>query len=119
MALTPINTNTPLAALRAEGIDADFSRARLRVFPRHKVTNEKLAYIRTNLEAIVDELNLEAHYSKNPDPLGYESNMIRDSKLGTGCFLFGLDTPTRTALGAQPVDFRDDIPDAINGNQDH
>jgi hypothetical protein len=119
MALTPINTNTPLAALRADGIDADFSRARLRVFPRHKVTNEKLAYIRTNIEAIVDELNLEAHSSKKTDPLGYEANTIRDSKLGSGCFLFELGTTTRYALGAQPVDFRDDITDAINGNLDH
>lgn len=119
MALTTINKNTPLAALRAEGIDADFSRARLRVFPRHKVTNEKLAYIRANLEAIVNEVNLEAYYSKNPDPLGYEANTNRDIKLGSGCFLFGLDTPTRTALGAQPIDFRDNFSDAINGNLDH
>ena len=119
MALTPINTNTPLAALRAEGIDADFSRCRLRVFPRQKLTNEKLAYIRTNLEAIVDELNLEAHYSKKPDPLGYQANTLRDLKFAQGGFLFGLDTPTRTALGGSEVDFRDAISDDINGNLDH
>ena len=119
MALTTINKSTPLAALRADGIDAHFSRCRLRVFPRQKVTNAKLAYIRTNLEAIVDELNLEAYYSKNPDPLGYKDNTIRDTKLGQGCFLFGLDTPTRTALGASDIDFRDAFTDADNGNLDH
>jgi len=119
MALTSINKSTPLAALRAEGIDAHFSRCRLQVFPRQKVTNEKLAYIRTNIEAIVDELNLEAYYTKNPDPLGYKVNTIRDAKLAKGCFLFGLDTPTRTALGGSEIDFRDIFSDADNGFLDH
>ena len=108
-----------MAALRVDGIDADFSRCRVRVWPLRKLTNAKLAYIRANFIAIVDELNLEAYYTKNPDPLGYSGGLIKDARLGQGCFLFGIGEPARTELGGSVIDFRDAIPDADNGYLDH
>lgn len=117
MALTPIPSNTPLTQLRAQGIDAVFSRCRVCVFPRHKLTAVINAFVTDNLEAIVDEMNLEGYYTKNPDTLGYLADQSRDLKLGEGYLMWGWaeDHPTRIALGGQAVDFRDEITDEFNG----
>lgn len=117
MALTTIPSNTPLTQLRAQGIDAVFSRCRACVYPRHKLTGPICTFVTENLEAIVDELNLEGYYTKNPDTLGYLSDDDRNSKLNQGYLMWGWaeDHPIRIALGGQAVDSRDEITDAYNG----
>ncbi|MGY6278317.1 hypothetical protein [Methylomonas sp. MgM2] len=100
MALTPIPSNTPLTQLRAQGLEAEFSRSRLIVFPRPKITNTIRQFVVDNLEAVVDELNLEGYYTKNPDPLGYLVANTGDVRRNQGYLIWSLDDPTRAALGA-------------------
>ncbi|MEQ1621442.1 MAG: hypothetical protein ABL919_08550 [Methylococcales bacterium] len=115
MALTPIPTNTPLTQLRQQGLDAVFSRCRVCVFPRHKITNSIAAFVTNNLEAIANELNQEGYYTKNNDPLGYLDNQSRNLKLTGGYLIWSVDNATRSALGGQAVDFRDVFTDDVNG----
>lgn len=115
MALTPIPTNTPLTQLRQQGLDAVFSRCRVCVFPRRKITSSIAAFVTTNLEAIANELNQEGYYTKNNDPLGYLDNQSRNLKLTAGCLIWSVDNVTRSALGGQAVDFRDVVTDDVNG----
>lgn len=116
MALTPIPSNTPLTQLRAQGLNAEFNRSRLIVFPRPKITNTLRQFVVDNLEAIVDELNLEGYYTKNPDPLGYLAKGGDGSERTIGYLIWSLDDPTRAALGARPVDSAlDAVPDSLNG----
>lgn len=116
MTLTTLPTNSPLSVLRGQGLDAHFSRCRVRVFPKEKITSDIQAYVTTNLLSIVDELNLEGYYTKNPDPLGYKANPERDLKIGDGCLFWAVDAPTRAELGGPAVDSRDAIADSENGN---
>jgi len=117
MAITPIPTNTPLTQLRQQGLDAVFSRCRVCVFPRHKITSTIAAFVTTNLEAIANELNQEGYYTNNNDALGYLDSQSRNLKLNQGYLMWGWSVghATRIALGGQAVDFRDDLPDAFNG----
>jgi hypothetical protein len=116
MALTALPINTPLTQLRAQGLEAEFNRARLVVFPRPKMTNTIRQFVVDNLESIVDELNLEGYYRKNPDPLGYETKTDGDARRAQGVFIWSLDAPTRLALNARPVDNTiDTVPDQYNG----
>ncbi|MDT4328729.1 hypothetical protein ACQE3D_09690 [Methylomonas sp. MS20] len=117
MALTALPVNSPLTQLRAQGFQAEFNRARLIVFPRPKITETIRQFVVTNLESIVNELNLEGYYTKNPDPLGYLAKTFSDERRNQGVLIWGLDTPTRTALGAKPIDLSiDSFPDSMNGN---
>lgn len=116
MALTSLPQNSPLSVLRAQGLDAHFSRCRVRVYPRQKITSDIRTYVTTNLLAIVDELNLEGYYAKNPDTLGYAANTERDLKVSGGCLLWSVDDTTRGELGGPAVDSRDAIADSENGN---
>jgi hypothetical protein len=81
------------------------------------MTSAIAAFVTTNLEAIADELNLEAYYTKNSDPLGYLADQTRTLKLNQGYLMWGwsVDHVTRIALGGQAVDLRDEITDALNG----
>jgi len=115
MAITPIPTNTPLTQLRQQGLDAVFNRCRVCVFPRHKITSSIAAFVTTNLEAIANELNQEAYYTQNKDPLGYLDSPARNLKLNQGYFIWSVDSTVRTALGGQAVDFRDVFTDDVNG----
>lgn len=117
MAITVLPVNSPLTQLRAQGLDADFNRARLVVFPRPKITETIRQFVTDNLESIVDELHLEGYYRKNPDPLGYDAKPYGGTLRSQGVLIWSLDDPTRTALGARPVDLSiDAVPDAYNGN---
>ncbi|QPK65156.1 hypothetical protein IVG45_09585 [Methylomonas sp. LL1] len=117
MALTVLPENTPLTQLRAQGLEAEFDRARLVMYPRPKITNTIRQFVVDNLEAIVDELNLEGYYTKNSDPLGYSARNNGDVRRNQGWLIWSLDDPTRAALGAKPVDLTiDSVPDSMNGN---
>lgn len=115
--LTPINKDTPLAALRAQGIDVDFTRCRLAVFPRQKITPAIAGFVNSNLTEIVDEMNLEAHYSKKDDALGYQASISRfsETRIGQGYLLFQIANELRAELGAEPIGAKDAISDEING----
>lgn len=115
--LTSINKDTPLAALRAQGVDVDFNRCRLAVFPRQKITPAIASFVNSNLIAIVDEMNLEAHYCKKDDPLGYLADIFRFSgtRIGQGYLLFQVSNELRAELGADPIGAKDAISDEING----
>ncbi|MDO9140794.1 MAG: hypothetical protein Q7U38_10750 [Methylobacter sp.] len=115
--LTSINKDTPLAALRAQGVDVDFDRCRLAVFPKQKITPAILSFVNSNLIEIVDEMNLEAHYSKKRDPLGYLADAFRFSttRVGQGYFLFQLPDEVRAELGAKPIGAKDAILAEFNG----
>lgn len=117
MAITPIPTNTPLTQLRKQGLDAVFSRCRVCVFPRHKITSSIADFVTNNLEAIANELNQEGYYTKNNDVLGYLDSQSRNLKLNQGYLMWGwhVGDAIRIELGGQAVDFRDDLPDAFNG----
>jgi len=116
MALTALPVNSPLTQLRAQGLEAKFNRARLVVYPRLKITETIRQFVITNLESIVNELNLEGYYTKNPDPLGYLISNNGDVRSDQGCLIWSLDSPTRAALGAKPVDNSiDAVPDSVNG----
>ncbi|MFZ2170550.1 MAG: hypothetical protein WAW61_13055 [Methylococcaceae bacterium] len=115
MALTALPTNSPLSVLRAQGINAHFSRANVRVFPRQKVTKDIQTFINTNLLSIVDELNQENYFTKSRDPLGFKADTTRDTLVSNGCLIWQLDDATRAELGAPPADSRDSIDDAVNG----
>lgn len=116
MALTALPVNSPLTQLRAQGLDAEFNRARLIVYPRPKLTNTLRQFVVDNLESIVDELNMEGYYTKNRDPLGYEAKTISVGVRNQGWMIWALDDATRAELGARPVDITiDSVPDAMNG----
>lgn len=117
MAITVWPVNSPLTQLRAQGIDVKFNRCRLMVFHRPNVTTAIRDFITNNAESIADELHLEAYYTKNPDPLGYSASNNGDVRISQGVLFWGwhVDHPTRIALGGQPTDFRDDIPDEYLG----
>lgn len=117
MALTALPVNSPLTQLRAQGLEAEFQRAQLIVYPRLKITNTIRQFVCDNLESIVNELNQEGYYTKNPDPLGYSARNNGDVRRNQGWLIWSLDSPTRTALGAKPVDLTiDSFPDSMNGN---
>lgn len=117
MPLTVLPTNTPLTQLRAQGFDAEFMTAHLIVYPRPKITNTIRLFVVDNLEAIVDELNLEGYYTKNPDPLGYQAKSGGNSLRSQGVLIWGLDSTMRTHIGAKPLDLvTESIPDSFNGN---
>lgn len=115
MHLTPIPQNSPLTILRQQGFDADFSRCRLRVGPKPKMTKAICDFITTNLVSIVDELNQEAYYTKNPDPLGYLAGGYKGSALNASILMWRIPNEIRAELGGHEVDFRDTIHDADNG----
>jgi hypothetical protein len=116
MAITPLPVNSPLTQLRAQGLEAELDRARLVVYPRPKFNNTIRQFVSDNLESIVNELNLEGYYTKNPDPLGYSARNNGDVRRNQGWLIWSLDSPTRTALGAKPVDLTiDSVPDSMNG----
>lgn len=116
MALTPLPNNTPLTQLRAQGLNADFNRARLVVFPRPKVTPEIREFVTGNLEAIVDELHLEGYYTKNPDTLGFLAKNTGDTLRAAGYLFWPLDSALRSELGAPAFNATlDAIPDELNG----
>lgn len=114
MALTPLPVNSPLTQLRAQGLDAAFNRCRLIVFPRHKITAARQQFVTDNFESIINELNLEGYYTKNPDPLGYEAKS-RHPALSQGYLMWSVNATQRTHLGGKPIDFRDDVPAELNG----
>lgn len=117
MALTALPVNSPLTQLRAQGFQLELHRARLAMYPRPKITNTLRAFVVTNLESIVNELNLEGYYTKNPDPLGYLARNNGDERRNQGMLIWSLDDTTRTALGAKPVDVSiDSVPDSMNGH---
>lgn len=117
MAITPWPVNTPLTQLRGQGVDVNFNRCRLMVFPSPKVTNAIRDFITANAESIANELFTEAYYKKSKDPLGYLANSNYDDQIGQGVLFWGwhVDHATRIALGGLPTDFRDAIPDALLG----
>jgi hypothetical protein len=117
MALTLLPVNSPLIQLRAQGLDAEFMTAHLIVYPRPKITNTIRQFVVDNLEAIVDEVNLEGYYRKNPDPLGYQVKSDGNMKRSQGILIWGLNSTMRTHIGAKPVDLvTESIPDSLNGN---
>lgn len=117
MALTTLPTNTPLTQLRAQGFDAEFMTAHLIVFPKPKITETIRQFVVSNLESIVDELNLEGYYRKNPDPLGYQAKSDGNMKRSQGILIWGLNSTMRTHIGAKPIDLAtQSIPDSLNGN---
>jgi hypothetical protein len=117
MALTALPVNSPLTQLRSQGLQAELDRARLVVYPRPKITNTLRQYVSDHLESIVDELNLEGYYTKNPDPLGYLARNNGDVRRNQGWLIWSLNDTMRTELGAKPVDLTiDNVPDSMNGN---
>ncbi|MCQ8105529.1 hypothetical protein NP590_15565 [Methylomonas sp. SURF-2] len=117
MALTILPVNSPLTQLRAQGFDAEFMTAHLIVYPKPKITNTIRQFVVDNLESIVDELNLEGYYRKNPDPLGYEAKNGGNSLRSQGILIWGLNSTMRTHIGAKPLDqVTESIPDSLNGN---
>lgn len=116
MALTALPVNSPLTQLRAQGLEAEFNRARVIVYPQPKITNTLRQFVSDNLVSIVNELNLEGYYTKNPDPLGYTAKSAGDGRRSQGCLIWSLNSDLRTELGARPVDETiDGVPDALNG----
>lgn len=116
MALTALPVNSPLTQLRAQGLEAEFNRARVIVYPKPKITNTLRQFVSDNLVSIVNELNLEGYYTKNPDPLGYLARNNGDERRNQGMLIWSLDNPTRAELGAKPVDVSiDSVPDSVNG----
>ncbi|ATG89462.1 hypothetical protein [Methylomonas koyamae] len=116
MALTALPVNSPLTQLRAQGLEAEFNRARVIVYPRPKITNTLRQFVSDNLVSIVNELNLEGYYTKNPDPLGYAAKSTGDGRRNQGWLIWSLNSDLRTELGARPVDETiDAVPDALNG----
>lgn len=116
MALTALPVNSPLTQLRAQGLEAELDSARLVVYPRPKITNTIRQFVVDNLESIVNELNLEGYYTKNPDSLGYSARNNGDTRRNQGWLIWSLDTTTRDALGAKPVDLTiDRVPDSMDG----
>ncbi|WP_446810131.1 hypothetical protein ACH50O_00585 [Methylomonas sp. 2BW1-5-20] len=117
MALTPLPVNSPLTQLRAQDFEAELDRARLVVYPRPKFNNTIRQFVSDNLESIVNELNLEGYYTKNPDPLGYLARNNGDARRNQGWLIWGLNDSIRTQLGAKPIDMTlDSFPDSMNGN---
>lgn len=116
MALTALPVNSPLTQLRAQGLEAELQRARLIVYPRPKITSTLQQLVLDNLNSIVNELNLEGYYTKNPDPLGYLAKNNGDVRRNQGCLIWSLTDPMRAELGAKPVDLTiDSVPDSVNG----
>jgi hypothetical protein len=116
MALTPLPVNSPLTQCRAQGLEAELQRARLVMYPREKITNTTRQFVIDNLESIVNELNLEGYYTKNPDPLGYEAKNNGDWRRTKGWLIWSLNDPMRAQLNARPVDLTlDTVPDSMNG----
>lgn len=93
-----MTTQTPLATLRAQGIEADFFSCRLRVWPRSKITKEISEFVTKNLPGIVDALIHEAI-----------------AKCENNAFLWELPEPQRTEMGGFEVDMRDKIPTHLAG----
>ena len=117
MSVIPWPVNTPLTQLRAQGFDAEFMTAHLIVYPKPKITETIRQFVVTNLESIVDELNLEGYYRKNPDPLGYQAkndgNMLRSQ----GVLIWSLNSTMRTHIGAKPFDpVTQSIPSSLDGS---
>jgi hypothetical protein len=99
---------TPLAAIRAQGLDADFSSCRFRVWPRSKMTKDICDFITVNLSAIVDELRKQAHDIRDPDPL-------KNTPCSAGVFLWELPEPQRSEMGGREIDMRNKIENVLNG----
>jgi hypothetical protein len=117
MSVTPWPVNTPLTQLRAQGLDAEFMTAHLIVYPRPKITNTIRQFVVDNLEAIVDEVNLEGYYRKNPDRLGYQAKSGGNSLRSQGVLIWQLNSTMRTHIGAKPLDpVTESFPDSLNGN---
>lgn len=98
----------PLAAIRAQGLDADFSCCRLRVWPRSKMTKDICDFITVNLSAIVDELRKQAHDIEDPDPL-------KDAQCSARVFLWELPEPQRSEMGGREIDMQNKIDNVLNG----
>ncbi len=117
MALTTLPTNTALTQLRGQGYDAEFMTGHLIVFPKPKITETIRQFVVSNLESIVDELNLEGYYRKNPDPLGYQAKSDGNMLRSQGILIWGLNSTMRNHIGAKPIDLAtQSIPDSLNGN---
>ncbi len=117
MSVTPWPINTPLTQLRSQGFDAEFMTAHLIVYPRPKITNTIRQFVVDNLEAIVDEVNLEGYYRKNPDRLGYQAKSGGNSLRSQGILIWQLNSTMRTHIGAKPLDpVTESFPDSLNGN---
>lgn len=117
MSITAWPVNTPLTQLRAQGLDAEFMTAHLIVYPKPKITNTIRQFVVDNLEAIVDEVNLEGYYRKNPDRLGYQVKSDGNMKRSQGVLIWQLNSTMRTHIGAKPLDpVTESIPDSLNGN---
>lgn len=93
-----MNTQTPLTTLRAQGLDADLFKCRLRIWPRSKMSKEICEFVTENLPVIVDALIHEAN-----------------AKCGNNHFLWELPEPQQTEMGGFEVDMRDKIPLYLNG----
>ena len=118
MSITPWPVNTPLTQLRAQGLDAEFMTAHLIVYPKPKITNTIRQFVVNNLEAIVDEVNLEGYYSKNSDRLGYQAKSGGNSLRSHGVLIWQLNSTMRTHIGAKPFDpVTESVPASLDGNQ--
>jgi hypothetical protein len=110
-------TNTPLTQLRAQGFDAEFMTAHLIVYPRPKITETIRQFVVSNLESIVDEVNLEGYYRKNPDRLGYQAKSDGNSLRSQGVLIWQLNSTMRTHIGAKTLDpVTESFPNSLNGN---
>ena len=92
------STINPLAELRRQGLEADIYKARLRVFPRRRMTRAVCQFVTANLSEIVNGLIAEQVARAS------EYEFLWDLPMAIGVEHFGFE-----------VDMREIIPQYING----
>ncbi|OAI12598.1 hypothetical protein A1359_13760 [Methylomonas lenta] len=92
------NNINALAELRRQGLEADIYKARLRVFPRRRMTRAVCRFVTANLAAIVDGLIAEQAARTSKDEFLWDLPM----KIGVEHFGFEIDA-------------REIIPQQLNG----
>lgn len=91
-------TINPLAELRRQGLEADIFKARLRVYPRQRMTRAVCRFVTANLSEIVNGLIAEQAARASKDEFLWELPMT------IGVEHFGFE-----------VDFREIIPQHLSG----
>jgi hypothetical protein len=91
-------TTNPLAELRRQGLEADIFKARLRVYPRQRMTRAVCQFVTANLAAIVNGLIAEQVARASKD------EFLWDLPMNIGVEHFGFE-----------VDMREKVPQYING----
>ena len=91
-------TINPLAELRRQGFEVDIFKARLRVYPRRRMTRAVCQFVTANLAAIVDGLIAEQELKASKDFFLWELPIV------VGVEHFGFE-----------VDLREIIPQHLSG----